>query len=75
MEEGEIVEEPEQMDNSTEAETQHLSTLEESEEDSTDDKLDDEFDVNHIQFAAEANKPVIKLIKLIVRSHKNAFPV
>jgi len=63
------------MDNSTKAETQHLSTLEESEDNSTDNELNNKFDVNHIQFAAEANKPVIKLIKLIVRSYKNAFLV
>lgn len=75
LEEGEITEEPEQMDESTETEEQHLSTPEESEYDSTDDECDDEFDANHVQFAAEANKPVIKLIKLIARYHKNAFPV
>ena len=75
LEEGEIVAEPEQVDNSTEAETQQMSTPEESEDDSTDDELDDEFDANHIQFAAEASKPVIKLIKLIARNHKVAFPV
>jgi hypothetical protein len=75
LEEGEIVEEPEQVDESIETETQHLSTPEESEDDSTDDELNDEFDANHIQFAAEANKPVIKLIKVIARNYKNAFPV
>jgi hypothetical protein len=48
---------------------------EESEYHSTDDELEDEFDANHIQFAAEASKPIIKLIKMIVRNHKNAFPV
>jgi DNA-binding transcriptional MocR family regulator len=71
----EITEEPEQMEESTETDTQHLSTPEGSEYDSTDDELEDEFDANHIQFAAEASKPVIKLIKMIARNHKNAFPV
>ena len=48
LEEGEIVKEPEQMDKSTNTQTQHLSTPEESEEDSTDDELDNESDANHI---------------------------
>jgi len=73
LEEGEIVESPEQMEESIETEEQ--STSEESEYDSTDDELDEEFDANHIQFAAEANKPVIKIIKMIARNHRNAFPV
>lgn len=48
LKEGEIVEELEPMEESIETETQHLSTPEESEYDSTDDELDEEFDANHI---------------------------
>lgn len=39
--------------------------------DSTDDEV--ETNANHIQFAAEASKPVKKLILLIERYHKDAF--
>lgn len=60
---------------SNEAESINESTPEGSEYDSTDDELDSEDNANHIQFAAEANKPVIKMIQIITRDHKEAFQV
>jgi hypothetical protein len=55
---------------------QYLSTLEESEYNSTNDEIDDnKFNANYIQFAAKVSKPIIKLIKMIIRNHKNAFPI
>jgi hypothetical protein len=43
-----VTKRPEQTEETTETETQYLSTPKESEYDSTDDELEDKFDANHI---------------------------
>lgn len=52
----------------------HGSTPEESEE---EDSLDDEIeagDWNHVQFAAKAPKPVIKILRHVALGYRKAFP-
>lgn len=75
LEQDNALEEGEIQDESNEAESVNENTPEGSEYDSTDDELDSENNANHIQFAAEANKPVIKMIQIITRNHKEAFQV
>jgi hypothetical protein len=60
-------------ENPDNAESVFESTPEGSEYDSTDDE--EKCDLNHVQFASEAPKPVIKMIKIISKKYKDVFPV
>lgn len=69
-----ILEEGEILESENEAESVNSSTSEESDDDSTDDEIDEE-DWNYVQFAAEASKPILKILRHLALGHKDVFPV